>query len=182
MFLARSTNAWPHLKLNRSALASVTPSLHLSLPARDWTNVLFLFFFFHSSCVFCFRWQFVGSATKTALAWVTTMPTPTWLRRRARRRKRWRSASLPCRCPTSLKVREDTLPSLTAERSWALMLSGVFFILFSAPKRGPDGLALPNNYCDFCLGDSKTNHKTGQSEELVSCSDCGRSGVLDWKV
>ncbi|XP_028323071.1 zinc finger protein ubi-d4 isoform X2 [Gouania willdenowi] len=43
-------------------------------------------------------------------------------------------------------------------------------------KKGPDGLALPNNYCDFCLGDSKTNHKTGQSEQLVSCSDCGRSG------
>ncbi|XP_066574873.1 zinc finger protein ubi-d4 [Amia ocellicauda] len=43
-------------------------------------------------------------------------------------------------------------------------------------KKGPDGLALPNNYCDFCLGDSKINHKTGQSEELVSCSDCGRSG------
>ncbi|XP_036404819.1 zinc finger protein ubi-d4-like [Megalops cyprinoides] len=44
------------------------------------------------------------------------------------------------------------------------------------PKKGPDGLALPNNYCDFCLGDSKINHKTGQSEGLVSCSDCGRSG------
>ncbi|KAF5893024.1 zinc finger protein ubi-d4-like isoform X5, partial [Clarias magur] len=44
------------------------------------------------------------------------------------------------------------------------------------PKKGPDGLALPNNYCDFCLGDSSMNQKTGQSEELVSCSDCGRSG------
>ncbi|XP_051748985.1 zinc finger protein ubi-d4 isoform X2 [Chanodichthys erythropterus] len=44
------------------------------------------------------------------------------------------------------------------------------------PKKGPDGLALPNNYCDFCLGDSNLNQKTGQSEELVSCSDCGRSG------
>ena len=55
----------------------------------------------------------------------------------------------------------------------------MFFLShFSAPKKGPDGLALPNNYCDFCLGDSKTNHKTGQSEELVSCSDCGRSGAL----
>ncbi|XP_017695441.1 PREDICTED: zinc finger protein ubi-d4-like, partial [Lepidothrix coronata] len=43
-------------------------------------------------------------------------------------------------------------------------------------KKGPDGLALPNNYCDFCLGDSKINKKTGQPEELVSCSDCGRSG------
>ncbi|NXW86308.1 REQU protein, partial [Alopecoenas beccarii] len=49
------------------------------------------------------------------------------------------------------------------------------FALFSA-KKGPDGLALPNNYCDFCLGDSKINKKTGQPEELVSCSDCGRSG------
>ncbi|XP_069501079.1 zinc finger protein ubi-d4 isoform X2 [Ambystoma mexicanum] len=43
-------------------------------------------------------------------------------------------------------------------------------------KKGPDGIALPNNYCDFCLGDSKINKKTGQAEELVSCSDCGRSG------
>nr|CAI5841044.1 unnamed protein product [Callosobruchus analis] len=31
-------------------------------------------------------------------------------------------------------------------------------------------------YCDFCLGDSKENKKTGIQEELVSCSDCGRSG------
>ncbi|NXV55783.1 REQU protein, partial [Molothrus ater] len=46
----------------------------------------------------------------------------------------------------------------------------------SQTKKGPDGLALPNNYCDFCLGDSKINKKTGQPEELVSCSDCGRSG------
>ncbi|KAK6298109.1 zinc finger protein ubi-d4 [Coregonus clupeaformis] len=44
------------------------------------------------------------------------------------------------------------------------------------PKKGPNGLALPNDYCDFCLGDSAHNQKTGQSEELVSCSDCGRSG------
>ncbi|CAB1332982.1 unnamed protein product [Coregonus sp. 'balchen'] len=44
------------------------------------------------------------------------------------------------------------------------------------PKKGPDGLAIPNKYCDFCLGDSALNQKTGQSEELQSCSDCGRSG------
>ncbi|XP_056633088.1 zinc finger protein ubi-d4-like [Diorhabda sublineata] len=31
-------------------------------------------------------------------------------------------------------------------------------------------------YCDFCLGDSRENKKTGIQEELVSCSDCGRSG------
>lgn len=47
----------------------------------------------------------------------------------------------------------------------------------SATKKGPNGLALPNDYCDFCLGDSTLNQKTGQSEELVSCSDCGRSGM-----
>ncbi|XP_059483903.1 zinc finger protein DPF3-like isoform X1 [Neocloeon triangulifer] len=36
--------------------------------------------------------------------------------------------------------------------------------------------ANPSPYCDFCLGDANENKKTGTSEELVSCSDCGRSG------
>lgn len=54
--------------------------------------------------------------------------------------------------------------------------SALLLSVLSAPKKGPDGLALPNNYCDFCLGDSILNQKTGTSEELVSCSDCGRSG------
>lgn len=36
--------------------------------------------------------------------------------------------------------------------------------------------ANPSPYCDFCLGDAQENKKTGTSEELVSCSDCGRSG------
>ncbi|XP_071550688.1 zinc finger protein DPF3-like isoform X7 [Panulirus ornatus] len=31
-------------------------------------------------------------------------------------------------------------------------------------------------YCDFCLGDSAENKKTGTPENLVSCADCGRSG------
>ncbi|XP_061099881.1 zinc finger protein DPF3-like isoform X3 [Conger conger] len=44
------------------------------------------------------------------------------------------------------------------------------------PHKGPDGTVIPNDYCDFCLGDSDSNRKTGQAEELVSCSDCGRSG------
>lgn len=38
------------------------------------------------------------------------------------------------------------------------------------------GRAQPSPYCDFCLGDASMNRKTGESEELVSCSDCGRSG------
>ena len=45
------------------------------------------------------------------------------------------------------------------------------------PKRnkGP-GPASPNIYCDFCLGDSGENKKTGTAEKLISCADCGRSG------
>ncbi|XP_044017035.1 zinc finger protein DPF3 isoform X2 [Aphidius gifuensis] len=42
-------------------------------------------------------------------------------------------------------------------------------------KRGGKAAA-PSPYCDFCLGDARENKKTGGSEELVSCSDCGRSG------
>ncbi|XP_073466552.1 zinc finger protein DPF3 isoform X4 [Aquarana catesbeiana] len=44
------------------------------------------------------------------------------------------------------------------------------------PRKGSDGAILSNNYCDFCLGDSTMNKKSGQPEELVSCADCGRSG------
>ncbi|XP_015236149.1 PREDICTED: zinc finger protein DPF3-like isoform X1 [Cyprinodon variegatus] len=44
------------------------------------------------------------------------------------------------------------------------------------PQKGSDGTIIPNDYCDFCLGDQDANRKTGQAEELVSCSDCGRSG------
>ncbi|KAK1213925.1 REQU protein, partial [Pygoscelis papua] len=61
------------------------------------------------------------------------------------------------------------------QKAFALRLIRLSRSAFPA-KKGPDGLALPNNYCDFCLGDSKINKKTGQPEELVSCSDCGRSG------
>uniref|UniRef100_H2YRX5 Uncharacterized protein n=1 Tax=Ciona savignyi TaxID=51511 RepID=H2YRX5_CIOSA len=44
----------------------------------------------------------------------------------------------------------------------------------SRPKRKRQTQS--NNYCDFCLGDADENKKTGTAEELVSCSDCGRSG------
>ncbi|KAK0134987.1 Zinc finger protein DPF3 [Merluccius polli] len=43
------------------------------------------------------------------------------------------------------------------------------------PQKAVDGSIIPNDYCDFCLGDQESNRKTGQAEELVSCSDCGRS-------
>ena len=43
-------------------------------------------------------------------------------------------------------------------------------------ERGEDGKVQSSDYCDFCLGDAQENKKTGEAEELVSCSDCGRSG------
>ncbi|KAG5206862.1 hypothetical protein JEQ12_018435 [Ovis aries] len=46
------------------------------------------------------------------------------------------------------------------------------------PQKGPDGTVIPNNYCDFCLGGSNMNKKSGRPEELVSCADCGRSVFL----
>ncbi|XP_031808439.1 zinc finger protein DPF3 isoform X2 [Sarcophilus harrisii] len=45
-------------------------------------------------------------------------------------------------------------------------------------QKGPDGTVIPNNYCDFCLGGSSMNKKSGRPEELVSCADCGRSAHL----
>ena len=49
----------------------------------------------------------------------------------------------------------------------------------TTPKKA-DGkdVATPLGYCDFCLGDATENKKTSEPEELVSCSECGRSGEL----
>ena len=38
-----------------------------------------------------------------------------------------------------------------------------------------------SGYCDFCLGDSSYNKKSLQPEELIGCSECGRSGVAKIK-
>ncbi|KAH8373023.1 hypothetical protein KR009_010527 [Drosophila setifemur] len=50
----------------------------------------------------------------------------------------------------------------------------------ASPKKVKQGVerevAQPSPYCDFCLGDQRENKKTSMPEELVSCSDCGRSG------
>ncbi|XP_067875012.1 zinc finger protein neuro-d4 isoform X1 [Heterodontus francisci] len=44
------------------------------------------------------------------------------------------------------------------------------------PRKAPDGSIIPNTYCDFCLGGTSGNKKTGCPEDLISCADCGRSG------
>lgn len=38
--------------------------------------------------------------------------------------------------------------------------------------------AKPSPYCDFCLGDSMCNRKSSKPEKMVSCANCGRSGML----
>ena len=40
------------------------------------------------------------------------------------------------------------------------------------------GSAQSSGYCDFCLGDSNCNKKSMQPEELIACSECGRSGIF----
>ena len=49
----------------------------------------------------------------------------------------------------------------------------------STPDSAPALPAKPHSsgYCDFCLGDSTYNKKSLQPEELIGCSECGRSGV-----
>ena len=41
--------------------------------------------------------------------------------------------------------------------------------------------AEPSGYCDFCLGDSSYNKKSLQPEELIGCSECGRSGQYQYQ-
>lgn len=66
---------------------------------------------------------------------------------------------------------------LLLEQSMGVSLINVYLV----EKSGRSGMdkrdISANNYCDFCLGDSEENKKSNQPEELVSCSDCGRSGV-----
>lgn len=44
------------------------------------------------------------------------------------------------------------------------------------PPPPPQHRAQNSDYCDFCLGDSINNKKTGGPEELIGCSICGRAG------
>ena len=47
---------------------------------------------------------------------------------------------------------------------------------FGSPAAGRGNKTQSSGYCDFCLGDSNYNKKSLQPEELIACSECGRSG------
>merc|ERR1712013_261211 len=49
--------------------------------------------------------------------------------------------------------------------------------ILPAPPKVTKATAESSGYCDFCLGDADNNKKTGTAEELIGCSECGRSGV-----
>lgn len=83
----------------------------------------------------------------------------------------------------------DCLVPWSQETRLSVKLTNFIHVLclLTANKNNIDDKISANNYCDFCLGDSLENKKSNQPEELVSCSDCGRSGmysiiVIIWEI
>jgi len=67
--------------------------------------------------------------------------------------------------------------------AWVLLIDGHASIPSYKLSQAFDYFSLqppaePSNYCDFCLGDADNNKKTGTSEELIACAECGRSGEI----
>ncbi|XP_076230993.1 double PHD fingers d4 isoform X3 [Calliopsis andreniformis] len=82
--------------------------------------------------------------------------------------------------PTMVTVKEEPLPAVSSPGT-AVPSPSATVKTERPPTPGTNEKkagksAQPSPYCDFCLGDARENKKTGGSEELVSCSDCGRSG------
>ncbi|XP_076272722.1 double PHD fingers d4 isoform X2 [Rhynchophorus ferrugineus] len=90
--------------------------------------------------------------------------------------------NLPAQPPSANAVEDPPMPVLKPEK--VLEPPPAVQPVPEAMPGGPSGIPFagvdrkvpPSPYCDFCLGDSTQNKKTGGVEELVSCSDCGRSG------
>ncbi|XP_017763549.1 PREDICTED: zinc finger protein DPF3 isoform X3 [Eufriesea mexicana] len=81
--------------------------------------------------------------------------------------------------PTIPAVKEEHLPAVSSPGTAVPSPSSVRTEGPPTPgmnEKKAGKSAQPSPYCDFCLGDARENKKTGGSEELVSCSDCGRSG------
>ncbi|XP_076625001.1 double PHD fingers d4 isoform X1 [Colletes latitarsis] len=81
--------------------------------------------------------------------------------------------------PTVPPVKEEHLPAVSSPGTAVPSPSSVRTEGPPTPgnnEKKAGKSAQPSPYCDFCLGDARENKKTGGSEELVSCSDCGRSG------
>ncbi|OAD52898.1 Zinc finger protein DPF3 [Eufriesea mexicana] len=87
--------------------------------------------------------------------------------------------------PTIPAVKEEHLPAVSSPGTAVPSPSSVRTEGPPTPgmnEKKAGKSAQPSPYCDFCLGDARENKKTGGSEELVSCSDCGRSGKPEEKI
>ncbi|XP_050301368.1 zinc finger protein ubi-d4 B-like isoform X2 [Anthonomus grandis grandis] len=93
--------------------------------------------------------------------------------------------NLPSQPPPSAIGEDPPMPILKPEKVIEIPLQHVQIppsqehLLVNPSVSSPvvaDRKVPPSPYCDFCLGDSTQNKKTGGVEELVSCHDCGRSG------
>ncbi|XP_045464685.1 zinc finger protein ubi-d4 isoform X2 [Harmonia axyridis] len=80
--------------------------------------------------------------------------------------------SIPQHPPTNISTEEPQMPVLPPENP----IEPPSTVPPEGPPKDGPPKGGPSPYCDFCLGDSRENKKTGCAEELVSCSDCGRSG------
>lgn len=74
------------------------------------------------------------------------------------------------------KIPEELEDNIPVKPSLSVGGSNVSSNAASPIPPAEKGRAIPSPYCDFCLGDARENKKTLEPEELVSCSDCGRSG------
>lgn len=81
--------------------------------------------------------------------------------------------SIPLIPPPNVPNEEPQMPVLPPENAVEPQPSA---LPAEGPPKDTPAKGGPSPYCDFCLGDSRENKKTGNPEELVSCSDCGRSG------
>lgn len=88
--------------------------------------------------------------------------------------------------PTVAVAKEEHLPTASSPGTGAPSPTSLRSVDGPPTPGGNDKKAgksaQPSPYCDFCLGDARENKKTGGSEELVSCSDCGRSGKPEEKI
>ncbi|KZC07733.1 Zinc finger protein DPF3 [Dufourea novaeangliae] len=100
--------------------------------------------------------------------------------RRGRQNASSSSTSSPSpAAPTAPSTKEEHLPAVSSPGTAVPSPSSVRTEGPPTPgtnEKKAGKSAQPSPYCDFCLGDARENKKTGGSEELVSCSDCGRSG------
>ncbi|CAK1591045.1 unnamed protein product [Parnassius mnemosyne] len=87
------------------------------------------------------------------------------------------AAAAPAPAPTPTPTpAAPTVPAAPAVPAPVASVSAPAAASIMPVLKEPKTKASPSPYCDFCLGDDRENKKTGTPEELVSCSDCGRSG------